>query len=204
MVLRESVDKSKCAKLNTRVRGRVMRIWMTDHVKGHCGWCGKKLEGRRSRWCSKPCRTEFKSIIRDQGMFREAVRARDGGVCCECGFQAEEMQQLINKTLRERWKVSGRNHLPMDQPELKGYPRSVVRKCEFVELKDGALHKRSYPQLKTLWQADHIHEVADGGFHDLDNAQTLCWRCHKDKTNKSAARRKRLRRVTRARKPRKR
>lgn len=28
------------------------------HRKGHCGWCGTKLKGRQTRWCSRKCSRE--------------------------------------------------------------------------------------------------------------------------------------------------
>jgi 5-methylcytosine-specific restriction endonuclease McrA len=36
------------------------------------------------------------------------------------------------------------------------------------------------------WAADHIVPLADGGPHELENLQTLCGSCHRDKTSREA------------------
>jgi hypothetical protein len=47
----------------------------------------------------------------------------------------------------------------------------------------------SKQKLTNLWQADHIHPVAEGGGGcGLENIQTLCSRCHKRKTAEQASR----------------
>ena len=52
----------------------------------------------------------------------------------------------------------------------------------------------------SLWQADHVDEVADGGGHaTVDDIQTLCVWCHADKTRRSAGSRALARRMKRAR-----
>jgi len=46
---------------------------------------------------------------------------------------------------------------------------------------------------KSLWQADHIIEVVDGGGEtDLSNIRTLCIPCHKQKTRSANAVRKQM------------
>ncbi len=50
-------------------------------------------------------------------------------------------------------------------------------------------------KLTNLWQADHIHPVAEGGGScGLENIQTLCSSCHKRKTADQARRKSLLRR----------
>lgn len=61
----------------------------------------------------------------------------------------------------------------------------VIRNLLFEE---DAGHCRSCGVYDKLWQADHIIEVRDGGGGcDLDNFQTLCIPCHKDKTKSHAS-----------------
>jgi len=39
-----------------------------------------------------------------------------------------------------------------------------------------------YTPFQSLWQLDHVVELADGGSHEPHNCQTLCVPCHKEKT----------------------
>lgn len=51
-------------------------------------------------------------------------------------------------------------------------------------------HRQYRWSAKHLWEADHIEEVADGGGEcGLDNYQTLCLRCHWDKSAESRKKR---------------
>lgn len=44
---------------------------------------------------------------------------------------------------------------------------------------------RGFDPWKSLWEADHILEVVNGGIDlGLSNIQTLCIPCHKEKTAK--------------------
>jgi hypothetical protein len=43
--------------------------------------------------------------------------------------------------------------------------------------------------VRTLWDADHLVALEEGGTSALENVQTLCWVCHKAKTREHAARR---------------
>lgn len=47
----------------------------------------------------------------------------------------------------------------------------------------------------TLWDADHITPLDEGGSWHPDNAQTLCQPCHKKKTAEQAARKATRRRI---------
>ncbi|MBW3636334.1 MAG: HNH endonuclease [Armatimonadetes bacterium] len=45
------------------------------------------------------------------------------------------------------------------------------------------LTERQFELRKSCWDCDHIVEVTNGGGScDLSNLQTLCCRCHKEKT----------------------
>jgi 5-methylcytosine-specific restriction endonuclease McrA len=48
---------------------------------------------------------------------------------------------------------------------------------------DRLVFEREWGKRKTLWDADHIMPVAEGGGEcDLDNMRTLCLRCHRRAT----------------------
>jgi 5-methylcytosine-specific restriction protein A len=134
----------------------------------------KGSNGRQlCRWCSlevPPGRRTFCSefcvnewrLRSNPGYLREQVLARDRGVCAQCGLDCVA-----------EWRILKR---------LRG-PRRILRWAEWG-LKPA--------QRSSLWDADHILPVAEGGGEcDLSNIRTLCLRCHRRST---AELRERLRR----------
>jgi 5-methylcytosine-specific restriction protein A len=134
------------------------------------GWVDRKAIPRGPngrgicRWCSLEVprgRYTFCSEycvhewkLRSQpGYLREAVLKRDRGVCAACGVDT------IAEFRRLRFS--------------RGSSRKSL--LEFWGLK-----KRNR---KSLWDADHIQPVAEGGGEcDLANIRTLCLRCHRKAT----------------------
>lgn len=84
------------------------------------------------------------------GYLREHILKRDRGVCAHCGLD----------TLREHRKLK----------RARGTIRqALMRQWGF-----------STRMRKSLWDADHILPVTEGGGEcDLDNIRTLCLRCHR-------------------------
>jgi 5-methylcytosine-specific restriction endonuclease McrA len=113
------------------------------------------------RWCSlevPPRRFTFCSDfcvhewkLRSQpGYLREQVLERDRGVCAHCGLHTIEEQRKL-----KRARGAAR--------------RALMRHWGF-----------NTRIRKSLWDADHILPVAEGGGEcDLDNIRTLCLRCHR-------------------------
>lgn len=69
-----------------------------------CAECGKKLEGRRTRWCGDECVT--KHLIRnDPKVARRMVKERDKGVCASCEIDTTwirgEMREADKKGIAE-------------------------------------------------------------------------------------------------------
>ncbi|HZL56498.1 MAG TPA: HNH endonuclease signature motif containing protein, partial [Bryobacteraceae bacterium] len=96
----------------------------------------------------------------DPGYLRDKVFDRDKGVCAQCGIDTAAL-------------------------------RSGMRKLDYAArrrfLRQWSLREGSR---KSLWDADHIVPVAEGGGQcDLSNMRTLCLLCHREAT---AALRKRL------------
>ena len=86
---------------------------------------------------------------------REQVLLRDRGICSVCG--ADTIAALAAFAIREAH--AGRNC------SVTGVFASV--------------------RAETLWDADHILPVVDGGGEcDIENIRTLCLRCHRDATSK--------------------
>ena len=125
------------------------------------------------RWCNlevPPRRFTFCSdwcvhewkLRSDPGYLREQVLRRDNGICAVCGLDC----------------IAEFNHLR----RLRG-PRRLAAFREW-----GIRPK----QRGSLWDADHIVPVVEGGGEcDLANLRTLCLKCHRVST---AELRQRLRR----------
>jgi 5-methylcytosine-specific restriction endonuclease McrA len=117
------------------------------------------------RWCSlevPPGRRSFCSdfcvhewrLRTDPGYLRDQVFARDRGLCAGCGLN----------TVREWNRVR----------RLRGEARLRA-------LREWGMTAR---RRNSLWDADHIVPVAEGGGEcDLANLRTLCLRCHAQATS---------------------
>lgn len=96
----------------------------------------------------------------DPGYLREQVFARDRGVCSTCGADTVAEWNRIRR--------------------IRG-----ARKLEALAAWGLTSRFRS-----SLWDADHIVPVAEGGGEcDLDNIRTLCLKCHRKATAELRARR---------------
>lgn len=89
----------------------------------------------------------------DPGYLREQVHLRDNGICVQCGVNTQAAYADLKRS-------RGTHRLKLlTQWGLKRISR------------------------KSLWDADHIVPVAEGGGEcDIDNLRTLCLVCHKKQT----------------------
>jgi 5-methylcytosine-specific restriction endonuclease McrA len=91
----------------------------------------------------------------DPGFLREKTFERDRGICASCGADTVAAYSMLKRS-----RGVGRLRM-LQQWGLKTISR------------------------KTLWDADHIVPVAEGGGAcDLTNIRTLCLNCHRDATRK--------------------
>jgi 5-methylcytosine-specific restriction endonuclease McrA len=116
------------------------------------------------RWCRSevpPRRRTFCSescvhewkLRTDPGYLREKVFERDKGVCAQCGVDTTGIRRDVRK---------------LDYASRRRFFREWG-------LREGSR--------KSLWDADHIVPVAEGGGQcDLTNMRTLCLRCHREAT----------------------
>ncbi|MGC2657456.1 MAG: HNH endonuclease signature motif containing protein [Bryobacteraceae bacterium] len=89
----------------------------------------------------------------DSSYLRDCVQARDKGVCALCGIDAQAAYLQLKR-------ARGTHKLKLRE-RWGPLPRSR----------------------KTLWDADHIVPVAEGGGEcDLSNLRTLCLICHRQQT----------------------
>jgi 5-methylcytosine-specific restriction protein A len=97
----------------------------------------------------------------DPGYLRERVLARDAGVCAKCGVDTIALRR-----------------------DMRRLDYAARRKL----LRDWGLSENNR---KSLWDADHIVPVVEGGGQcDLANMRTLCLKCHRAATAALRVRRK--------------
>ncbi|XP_053327400.1 DNA annealing helicase and endonuclease ZRANB3 [Spea bombifrons] len=133
-----------------------------------------------TRFCSQKCQDEF--LIRSsQSYMRAKVFETEHGVCQQCCLNAHELYLSVRdapaarrKTLLESTWLA---QLPVDQLN------------ELIK----------NPTEGQFWQVDHIRPVYGGGGQcSLDNLQTLCTVCHKERTAKQAKERNRTKKLSMA------
>ncbi len=101
-------------------------------------------------------------IANNPALARNAVAARDAGICALCGL---DCASIDNALMRLRWYA---NHAWRAWCGILGLPANG-RSC---------------------WAADHIRPVVEGGGAcGIENLRTLCWRCHAGETRALAGRR---------------
>ena len=130
-----------------------------------CRWCELEILARRRRtFCCDYCVHQWR-LRTDPGYLRDQVFARDRGVCQLCEADTVAIYAAL-KRARGAARAAGLS--------LYGMKSIAAR--------------------RSLWDADHIVPVAEGGGQcDIDNIRTLCLPCHREVT---AELRLRLRKVS--------
>ncbi|NWS52837.1 ZRAB3 endonuclease, partial [Chunga burmeisteri] len=129
-----------------------------------------------TRFCSHACQEDF-SIRSSQSYLRTKVFEIEHGVCQFCHQNAQELYLSIRDAPKSQRKKllesSWMSHLPL------GQLNDII----------------SNPTEGQFWQADHIKPVYSGGGQcSLENLQTLCTVCHRERTAKQAKERSQLKR----------
>ncbi|XP_076199213.1 DNA annealing helicase and endonuclease ZRANB3 isoform X3 [Aptenodytes patagonicus] len=129
-----------------------------------------------TRFCSHACQEDF-SIRSSQSYLRTKVFEIEHGVCQFCNQNAQELYLSIRDAPKSQRKKllqsSWMSHLPLGQLN------------EIV----------TNPTEGQFWQADHIKPVYSGGGQcSLENLQTLCTVCHRERTAKQAKERSQMKR----------
>lgn len=119
-----------------------------------CRWCDLEILAKRRRtFCSEYCVHQHR-LRTDPGYLRDQVHARDHGVCALCDADTSAIYAALKRS-RGAAKAAGLS--------LYGMKSITAR--------------------RSLWDADHILPVAEGGGQcDLDNLRTLCLPCHREVT----------------------
>lgn len=128
-----------------------------------CRWCNLEVPKGRLTFCSDWCVEEWR-LRSDPGYLREKVFERDRGICALCGVDTVQAEQHLKR--------------------LRGAARLKAH------LDWGIRGPSGKPGRKSLWDADHIMPVVEGGGEcDLENIRTLCLKCHRAATAELRARR---------------
>ncbi len=119
-----------------------------------CRWCHLEiLAPRRRTFCSPFCVHQWR-LRSDPGYVRDLVFARDRGICALCTTDTVAAWNLLRRS---------RGRVRSEMLEMWGLASVRAR--------------------RSLWDADHILPVAEGGGQcDLENLRTLCLPCHREVT----------------------
>ncbi len=119
-----------------------------------CRWCQLEILARRRRtFCSEYCVHQWR-LRSDPGYLRDQVFARDHGLCAACGADTVRILAALRRARG-----------PNREAGLRLYGLRTIR------------------SRRSLWDADHILPVAEGGGQcDLSNLRTLCLPCHREAT----------------------
>ena len=135
-------------------RGKGVSLPLGPNGRPLCRWCQLEiLAARRRTFCSSYCVHQWR-LRSDPGYVREQVLARDRGVCSLCATDTLAAMRALKRSRGER-------------------------RLELLAMWGLA----SVRARRSLWDADHIVPVAEGGGQcDLDNIRTLCLPCHREVT----------------------
>ena len=125
----------KMKKAKNRRRGS-KPLYEARHGVAHCrkkklcAECGKKLRGRRTRWCSDKCITTY-MIRSDPSEARRQVGFRDKGICAACALDCLELAKKVKgATLAAHdrwWEERGREGTDSLNPKgLRGNETDVA------------------------------------------------------------------------------
>lgn len=137
-----------------------------------CPICGKHKDqwNRRKDWtcCSKKCTKKYQSYFVTWQQIRHLAFERDKFKCLECGCQPKEVRRHKGWIPRLRMQ----NKIINGNSTTIGWYCDLKNRLEYViEVDISKLN------------GDHIVPVSIGGAElDVNNVQTLCVKCHKEKT----------------------
>jgi len=154
--------------------GEIIRRRAAGETLRKCRWCGTEdLPATRRSWCSQACVDEY-NVRRSGSEARRLVRERDHGVCAECGLDCAVLARILRRaaTAMKRYHRA----LLLDSGISAWSPSGHIYSAL-------GLSQRGFLPEQSLWEADHIVPVVEGGGAcGLDGYRTLCRPCHLEAT----------------------
>lgn len=149
-----------------------------------CLSCQRPCSGSGGAWdtrfCSHRCQEEFQ-LRSSQSYMRSRVLEVEQGACQLCGLQAHDLY------LRVRDAPPAQRKQMLENTWLAQLPLNKLN--EMIRA----------PVEGDFWQVDHIRPVYSGGGQcSLDNLQTLCTVCHRQRTALQAKERSQIKKSTAA------
>jgi 5-methylcytosine-specific restriction endonuclease McrA len=159
----KQAGKKAAKKVGGALPGRVLREagWVRGGVeelgangRPLCRWCRLEILAKRRRtFCSEYCVHQWR-LRSDPGYLRDQVFLRDKGICLLCGTDTVGAYAELKRS---------RGRARAELLEVWGMKSVTAR--------------------RSLWDADHVLPVAEGGGEcDLENLRTLCLCCHREVT----------------------
>lgn len=164
-----------------------------------CRICGRNVEDRRMKYCSDYCSNIASAVMMllNWSSVRRRIIERDDDTCQSCGFD-------YSKERRARDHIRARIDEQLgDRPEHPGIEATVEDDRDFdwdeyfervkawQDRREELQEKYGDPhECETTLEVDHIKPLSEGG-HPFDpaNLQTLCTKCHQQKSSREAAER---------------
>jgi len=182
-----------------RADGGYARMKVFERDRGICAVCGIDTEAKVAEWLALLSRIALVGRVGDVVRVSIPVPGREPVVCGDLSPQCHWRDGTVNlwfptsrvmgsvnhggATLRAAVAAIVQRHAVKTHPECR---------CEFHQACSGW----GFRVGRTLWEADHIIPVVEGGGKcGLENLRTLCRRCHAQATRELAARRAALRRL---------
>jgi len=138
-----------------------------------CRGCHKEMPKGFRAWCSEACRID--KMVRAGWHVRFHVWERDKGVCAICRADS--------------WKAERISTYLQSSGCWKGKHWRTAPRCEEGALLIRTAWRRDSWDTSSLWEADHVVPVSEGGGGcGLDGYRTLCRPCHLDETKALRAR----------------
>ena len=135
--------------------------------------------GKRRTFCSDECQLSWR--LKNSGTeIRRQSWKRDLGVCKQCGVDCGWLDRI-------------RHLAVLGKPGMAREVHKRWRAIWQVRIVQYDIPKKLQLPGMTLWFADHNNPVFRGGGQcGLDNIQTLCWKCHAEKTRDESRQRARM------------
>lgn len=167
-----------------------------------CRRCLAECPKGRRTFCSDRCVREFLIAKGGSADVRRYVAERDGGVCLSCGRDCERTRSVLRRMAERRGVDHAAVRRAVDRLADAGCRRADYCRRSGYTSRFAGWHwiyrallvsigwsPRQAGASQSLWQADHIVPLVEGGEATMDNLRTLCVPCHARATAALAARR---------------